>query len=102
MAETVDLARLIALVAQEVIAATQRPVSRCACHAVADDCCPNRLQGVLDAGASRIGVHAPASALATTQPMIGPTIGQSCAAFGKTGSKACLAGWSARPRSFAR
>ena len=74
MAETVDLARLIALVAEEVIRATQRPVARCACHSVADDCCPNRLQGVIDAGASRIGMHAPASALAGVAQVIDHTL----------------------------
>ena len=35
-----------------------RPSTRCACHAVADDCCPDRLRGVIDAGATRLGLHA--------------------------------------------
>ena len=36
-----------------------RPVPRqCTCHAATLECCPDRLRGVLDAGASRIGVHA--------------------------------------------
>ena len=74
MAETIDLARLIALVAQEVIAATQRPVTRCACHSVADDCCPNRLQHVIDAGAARLGVHATGSALAGVAGVIDHTL----------------------------
>jgi deoxyribose-phosphate aldolase len=74
MAETVDLARLIALVAEEVIAATRRPVTRCACHSVADDCCPNRLQGVIDAGATRLGVHATGGALAGVAGVIDHTL----------------------------
>ena len=74
MAETVDLARLIALVAEEVIAATRRPVTRCACHSVADDCCPNRLQGVIDAGAARLGVHATGGALAGVAGVIDHTL----------------------------
>lgn len=55
---TVDLSRLIAIIAEEVLAASRRPVSACACHAVNEDCCPARLQGVIDAGAVRFGVHA--------------------------------------------
>jgi deoxyribose-phosphate aldolase len=57
-ARSVDLARLIAIVAEEVMAASRRPLAQCACHAVQEDCCPNRLQGVIDAGAARLGLHA--------------------------------------------
>jgi deoxyribose-phosphate aldolase len=58
----VDLARLIAIVAEEVMAATRRPAAACACHGAAEDCCPTRLQSVVDAGAARLGFHAsPAS-----------------------------------------
>jgi len=57
-ARTVDLARLIAVVSEEVMAATRRSVTPCACHAVAEDCCPTRLQSVIDAGATRLGYHA--------------------------------------------
>jgi deoxyribose-phosphate aldolase len=55
-----DLQRLIELVTEEVIAAQQaRPASsRCACHAVSSDCCPDRLRVVVDAGATRLGMHA--------------------------------------------
>jgi len=54
----VDLARLVAMIAEEVLAASERPAVRCGCHEVLEDCCPGRLQGVLDAGAERIGLHA--------------------------------------------
>jgi deoxyribose-phosphate aldolase len=54
----VDLSRLIAIIVEEVAAAERRPARRCACHAVVEDCCPDRLQGVLDAGAARLGLHA--------------------------------------------
>jgi deoxyribose-phosphate aldolase len=61
MSETaVDLSRLIALIVEEVLAASRRPVPMCACHAVAADCCPTRVQGVVDAGAERLGLHASA------------------------------------------
>jgi deoxyribose-phosphate aldolase len=54
-----DLSRLVAIVVDEVLA-TERPSSRshCSCHAVLYDCCPDRVQGVLDAGATRLGLHA--------------------------------------------
>ncbi len=55
---TVDLSRLIAIIAEEVLAASRRPAARCDCHAVNEDCCPARLQSVIDAGAERFGVHA--------------------------------------------
>jgi deoxyribose-phosphate aldolase len=57
---SVDLSRLIALITEEVLAAAHRPASVCACHAVAEDCCPTRVQGVIDAGAVRLGLHASA------------------------------------------
>jgi hypothetical protein len=31
---------------------------RCQCHGVLGDCCPDRLSGVIDAGATRVGLHA--------------------------------------------
>lgn len=55
---TVDLSRLIAIIAEEVLTASRRPLATCACHSVNEDCCPTRLQGVIDAGAVRFGVHA--------------------------------------------
>ena len=56
-----DLQRLIDIITEEVIAAQRSPSagsSRCACHSVLLDCCPERLRGVIDAGATRLGVHA--------------------------------------------
>ena len=57
-----DLQRLIELITEEVMAAHgARPTSTpCACHAVAGDCCPDRLRMVVDAGATRLGLHATA------------------------------------------
>ena len=71
---SVDLARLIAIVAEEVMAASRRPTSRCACHAVLEDCCPTRLQGVIDAGADRLGVHAAGGAPAGVAGLIDHTL----------------------------
>jgi deoxyribose-phosphate aldolase len=56
-----DLQRLIDIITEEVIAAqssSKAGASRCACHSVLLDCCPERLRGVIDAGATRLGVHA--------------------------------------------
>jgi deoxyribose-phosphate aldolase len=71
-----DLGRLIDIITEEVIAAqggAQRPV-RCACHAVTADCCPERLRQVVDAGATRLGVHAAGGAPAGVAAMIDHTL----------------------------
>ena len=51
-----DLQRIIA---EEVAAALARGRTRtCECHSVLYDCCPDRVRGVIDAGASRLGLYA--------------------------------------------
>ena len=51
-----DLQRIIA---EEVSAALSRQRTRtCECHSVLYDCCPDRVRGVIDAGASRLGLYA--------------------------------------------
>ena len=72
-----DLQRLIEIVAEEVLASqTPGPVagSRCGCHAVLTDCCPDRLRHVLDAGATRLGVHAAGGAPGGVAGMIDHTL----------------------------
>src|SRR5256886_8687366 len=54
--------------------ATSRPQPRCACHSVVDDCCPDRLRGVLDAGATRVGLLASGGAPAGVASMIDHTL----------------------------
>ncbi len=71
---SLDLAKLIAVVAEEVMAASRRPVARCACHAVADDCCPTRLRSVVDAGAARLGFHATPGASGDVAGLIDHTL----------------------------
>ena len=71
---SVDLARLIAIVAEEVMAAARRPAARCACHSVVLDCCPTQLQSVLDAGAERLGLHAEGGAPAGVAGLIDHTL----------------------------
>jgi deoxyribose-phosphate aldolase len=69
-----EIQRLIDMVVGELAAATARPQLRCACHAVLDECCPDRLRGVLDAGATRVGVHAAGGAPAGVASLIDHTL----------------------------
>ena len=72
-----DLQRLVEIITEEVMSAQRRAASapaQCSCHAVLYDCCPDRLRGVLDAGASRIGLHATGGAAGTVAGMIDHTL----------------------------
>jgi deoxyribose-phosphate aldolase len=69
-----ELQRIIDVIVQELAAGTSQPPARCACHAVLADCCPDRLQGVLDAGATRVGLHATGGAPAGVASMIDHTL----------------------------
>jgi deoxyribose-phosphate aldolase len=71
-----DLHRLIEIITEEILAAQpgRHTPGRCACHAVLYDCCPDRLQGVLDAGASRLGMHAAGGAPTGVAAMIDHTL----------------------------
>ena len=51
-----------------------RQDARCGCHGVLDDCCPDRLRGVIDAGATRVGVHAVGGAPTGVAAMIDHTL----------------------------
>src|SRR6266853_2601009 len=69
-----ELQRVIDAVVKELLAATSRPGGRCGCHGVLEDCCPDRLSGVIDAGASRVGVHASGGAPSGVAGMIDHTL----------------------------
>jgi deoxyribose-phosphate aldolase len=69
-----EIQRLIDMIVGEFAAATARPQGRCACHSVLDDCCPDRLRGVLDAGATRVGLHATGGAPAGVASLIDHTL----------------------------
>jgi len=73
--QPVDLQRLIQIIVEEVAAAQSAPApSRCACHALLYECCPDRLRGVLDAGATRLGLHATGGAPGGVASMIDHTL----------------------------
>src|SRR4051812_1096527 len=72
-----DLQRLVEIITEEGVHAQRRAASapaQCSCHAVLYDCCPDRLRGVLDAGASRIGLHATGGVAGTVASMIDHTL----------------------------
>jgi deoxyribose-phosphate aldolase len=71
-----DLQRLVEIITEELLAAqgTGGTQGRCACHAVQSDCCPTRLRGVLDAGATRLGLHASGGAPGGVSGMIDHTL----------------------------
>src|SRR5204863_6945170 len=69
-----EIQRLIDTIVSEMMAAPARPQGRCSCHSVLDDCCPDRLRGVLDAGATRVGLHASGGAPAGVASMIDHTL----------------------------
>ena len=73
--QPVDLQRLIQIIVEEVTAAQSAPApSRCACHSLLYECCPDRLRGVLDAGATRLGLHASGGAPGSVASMIDHTL----------------------------
>ncbi len=72
-----DLQRIVEIITEEVMAAQRRTAdapAHCACHAVLYECCPERLRGVIDAGASRIGLHASGGAAGSVAGMIDHTL----------------------------
>jgi deoxyribose-phosphate aldolase len=71
-----DVQRLIQIIVEE-FAALQGPGQRpqqCSCHQVLYECCPDRLRGVLDAGATRLGLHASGGAAGGVASMIDHTL----------------------------
>jgi deoxyribose-phosphate aldolase len=67
-----DLQRLVEIITEEIVAA--QTAGRCGCHSVISDCCPTRLRGVIDAGATRLGVHATGGAPDGVAGMIDHTL----------------------------
>ncbi len=68
-----ELQRLVQIIVEEVAAATAIP-ARCSCHALLFECCPDRLSGILGAGATRLGMHASGGPAGTVASMIDHTL----------------------------
>jgi deoxyribose-phosphate aldolase len=70
-----EVQRLIQIIVEEVAAATATPApARCSCHSALYECCPDRLRGVLEAGATRLGLHATGGAAGGVASMIDHTL----------------------------
>ena len=70
-----DVQRLIQIIVEELAATAALQVpARCACHSLLYECCPDRLRGVLDAGATRLGLHATGGAPGGVASMIDHTL----------------------------
>ena len=66
-----DIQRLVGIILEELRAMGAQPSgARCGCHALHLDCCPDRVRGVLDAGAARLGLHASGGGAGTLASLI--------------------------------
>jgi deoxyribose-phosphate aldolase len=73
--QAADVQRLIQIIVEEFasLQAQGRP-ERCTCHSVMYECCPDRLRDVLEAGATRLGLHAAGGATGSVAAMIDHTL----------------------------
>jgi deoxyribose-phosphate aldolase len=70
-----DIHRLIQIVVEELAAAQSGGVpERCGCHSLLYECCPDRLKDILEAGATRLGLHATGGSTGTVAAMIDHTL----------------------------
>lgn len=71
-----DLERLVQIITEEVLRATGggMPGGCCTCHSVHVECCPDRLRGVLDAGATRLGLQASGAPAGSVAGLIDHTL----------------------------
>lgn len=69
-----ELQKLIDVIVSELMTSSPVAQGRCACHSVLDDCCPDRLRGVIDAGATRVGLYAGGGAPTAVASMIDHTL----------------------------
>jgi len=70
-----EVQRVIQIIIEEMAAAGQAAApARCGCHSVLYECCPDRLRGILDAGATRIGLHASGGSTGGVAAMIDHTL----------------------------
>src|SRR5688572_8246683 len=69
-----DVQRLVQIIVEELAATAQTPPQRCGCHSLLYECCPDRLRGVIEAGATRLGLYAAGGAAAGVASMIDHTL----------------------------
>ena len=71
-----ELQRVIQIIVEELTATGHGGAtpSRCGCHSVLYDCCPDRVGGIVAAGATRIGLHASGGAAGGVATMIDHTL----------------------------
>src|SRR5687768_2458535 len=70
-----DVQRLIQIILEELATGSQTSTpARCACHSLLYECCPERLKGVIEAGATRLGLHAEGGTAAGVAAMIDHTL----------------------------
>ena len=75
MMQPQDVQRLIQIIVEELAAVQAAPVpARCACHSLMFECCPDRLAGVLEAGATRLGLNASGGPAGSVASMIDHTL----------------------------
>ena len=77
--ESSDVQRLVQIIIEELSAAAALAdrsdvPARCECHALLYECCPDRLRGVIEAGASRLGLHASGGSAGGVATMIDHTL----------------------------
>jgi deoxyribose-phosphate aldolase len=72
--QPLDLERLIQIVIEEVTAAAAQAPARCGCHSVLYECCPHRIAPVVEAGATRLGLHAAGGGAGDVAGMIDHTL----------------------------
>ena len=70
-----DLERLIQIIVEELAASgTGKAPIRCNCHSVLYECCPSRVAPVVEAGATRLGLHAVGGGAGSVARMIDHTL----------------------------
>ncbi len=71
----VELERLIRIIVEELAVAGTLPApTHCSCHSVLYECCPSRVAPVVQAGATRLGLHAVGGGAGDVAAMIDHTL----------------------------
>ena len=71
----VELERLIQIIVEELAASDMRRAPmHCSCHSVLFECCPSRVAPVVEAGATRLGLHAVGGGAGDVAAMIDHTL----------------------------